>query len=101
MAKPEPYTGHTSNEQTDQRGSTMSLKKVTMNLTESDFNNTAILVRRLHARNKASAVSSALAIAEELTRRIEDGDDLIVRRRNGKSETVIIPGIVQAQSDGR
>ena len=71
----------------------MALRKVTMNLTENDVRNTEILVRRLHARNKASAVSGALAIAEGLTRKIEDGDELIVRRRNGTDETVIIPGL--------
>ena len=71
----------------------MALKKVTMSLTVDDVKNTEILVDRLNARNKASAVSSALAIAEGLTRRIEDGDELIVRRRNGQAETVIIPGL--------
>ena len=101
MAGQEPYTGHTPTKQPDQRGSTISLKKVTMNLTQSDINNTEILVRRLNARNKASAVSSALAIAEGFTRKIEEGDELIVRRRNGGSEMVIIPGIVPAQFGGR
>ena len=71
----------------------MSLHKVTMNLTENDVRNTEILVDRLHARNRASAVSGALAIAEGLTRRIEEGGELIVRGRNGTHETVIIPGL--------
>jgi len=64
-----------------------------MNLTENDVRNTTILVERLHARNKASAVSAALAIAEGLTRKIEEGGELIVRRKNGMDETVIIPGL--------
>ena len=71
----------------------MVLHKVTTNLTENDVRNTEILVRRLHSRNKASAVSGALAIAEGLTRKIEDGGELIDRRRNGIDETVIIPGL--------
>jgi len=71
----------------------MALHKVTMNLTENDVRNTDILVDRLHARNKASAVSGALAIAEELTRKIEEGGELIVRGKNGTDETVIIPGL--------
>ncbi len=71
----------------------MALRKVTMNLTANDVENTEILVRRLHARNKASAVSGALAIAEELTRKIEDGGELIIRGKNGSDETVIIPGL--------
>lgn len=76
----------------------MALQKVTMNLTENDVRNTEILVRRLHARSKASAVSGALAIAESLTRKIEDGGELIVRRRNGTDETVIIPGLTPRSS---
>ncbi|MCY4227839.1 MAG: hypothetical protein OXF20_09155 [Gammaproteobacteria bacterium] len=72
-------------------------RKVTMNLTENDIRNTNILVDRLHARNKASAVSEALAIAEGLTRKIEEGGELIVRGKNGINETVIIPGL-RAQS---
>lgn len=73
----------------------MSLKKVTMNLTENDIRNTEFLEKCLHMRNKASAVSGALAIAAALTRKIEDGGELIVRNSNGKSETVIIPGLGQ------
>ena len=69
----------------------MTFREVTMNLTENDVRNTEILVRRLHAGNKASAVSGALAIEEGLTRKIEDGGELIVRRRNGTDETVLIP----------
>ena len=71
----------------------MAFHKVTMNLTENDVQNTEILVDRLHARNKASAVSGALAIAEELTRKIEEGGELIIRRKNRTDETVIIPGL--------
>ncbi len=35
----------------------------------------------------------ALAIAEGLTRKIEEGGELIVRGKNGTHETVIIPGL--------
>ena len=80
---------------TQPRRATMSLKRVTMKLTENDIRNTESLQRRLHTRNKASAVSGALAIAEALTRRIEDGGELIIRQRNGVSETMIIPGMRQ------
>ncbi|MCY4150813.1 MAG: hypothetical protein OXE94_01080 [Aestuariivita sp.] len=76
----------------------MALNKVTMNLTENDVRNTEILVDRLHARNKASAVSGALAIAEGLTRKIEEGGELIIRKKNGTDETVIFPGLRQRLS---
>ncbi len=74
----------------------MELKKVTMNLTERDIANTEILTARLHSKNKASTVSSALAITEGITRKIEDGGELIVRKKDGSMETVLIAGIGSA-----
>ena len=71
----------------------MELKKVTMNLTERDIANAEILTARLHSRNKASTVSTALAIIEGLTRKIEDGGELIVRKKDGSIETVLIAGL--------
>jgi hypothetical protein len=70
----------------------MELKKVTMNLTERDIANTEILTVRLHSRNKASTVSSALAITEGITRKMADGGELIVRKKDGSMETVVIAG---------
>ena len=61
---------------TDQGGvAAMGLKKVTMNLTEWDIANAELLTARLHSRNKASTVSTALAITEGITRKIEDGEN--------------------------
>jgi biotin-(acetyl-CoA carboxylase) ligase len=71
----------------------MELKKVTMNLTERDIANTEVLTARLHSRNKASTVSSALAITEGITRKIEDGGELIIRKKDGSMETVVIAGL--------
>lgn len=71
----------------------MALKKVTMNLTEQDIANTEVLTVRLNARNKASTVSSALAIAEGITKKIEDGGELIVKKKDGSLETIIIAGL--------
>lgn len=68
-----------------------TLKKVTMSLTERDIENTNILVRRLHSRNKASAVSSALAISEGITRRIAKGGELQIKDSEGRIETIIFP----------
>ena len=64
-----------------------------MNLTEQDIRNTETLTARLHSRSKALTVSSALAIAEGLTRKIADGGELIVRKKDGSMETVIIAGL--------
>ena len=71
----------------------MALKKVTMALTEWDIKNTEVLVERLHARNKASAVSSALAITEGLTRELEMGGELMIRKRDGTVDNVVIVGM--------
>ena len=71
----------------------MALKKVTMALTEWDIANTERLVERLHARNRATAVSSALAITEGLTRKIAEGGELMIRRKDGTVETVVITGM--------
>lgn len=71
----------------------MELKKVTMNLTERDIANAEMLTARLHSRNKASTVSTALAIMEGLTKKIEDGGELIVRKKDGSIETVLIVGL--------
>ena len=64
-----------------------------MNLTDQDIRNTETLTTRLHSRSKALTVSSALAIAEGLTRKIADGGELIVRKKDGSMETVIIAGL--------
>lgn len=71
----------------------VALKKVTMSLSEWDVQNTATLVERLHSRNRAAAVSSALAITEGLTRRIEQGEELVLRKKNGTLEKVMIAGM--------
>ena len=70
----------------------MKMRKVTMNLTERDIENTEALSRRLQSRSKASAVRSALAIAEGITRSIERGEEVLIRTRDGSLERVIITG---------
>ena len=69
------------------------MKKVTMNLTDRDISNTEVLTKRLNLRNKASTVSSALAITEGLTRKIVSGEELLIRKKDGPMETVIIAGL--------
>ena len=71
----------------------MNMKKVTMNLTERDIQNTESLNRRLHSRSKASTVSSALAIAEEITHSIEQGEEVLIRTKGGTLERVFIAGV--------
>ena len=71
----------------------MKLTKVTMNLTQRDIENAEILQRRLDSRSKASAVSSALVIAEGITERVELGEQVLIRKKDGSIEQVLIPGV--------
>ena len=74
------------------------MRKVTMNLTERDIENTEALTRRLNLRNKASTVSSALAITDGLTKKILNGEELLIRKKDGSLEVVVIPGLGGANS---
>ena len=69
------------------------MKRVTMNLTDEDIRNTETLVERLKLRNKTLTVSSALAITEGLTRKIESGDELLLKKKDGSIQTVVIAGL--------
>ena len=67
-----------------------------MNLTQRDIANTEALLARLHSRSRASAVSSALVIAEEITKKLEHGEQVLVRKKDGSIEQVFIPGVGRA-----
>ena len=69
------------------------MTKVTMNLTDRDVDNTATLQDLLNARNKASAVSSALSVATVLATRIKRGEKLYLRAEDGVTERILIPGL--------
>ena len=69
------------------------LKKVTMNLTDRDVGNAEMLQDLLRARNKASAVSSALSLTAVLATRIERGEKLYLRGEDGLTERVFMPGL--------
>ncbi len=71
----------------------MELTKVTMNLTHRDIANAESLERRLRSPSKASAVSSALAIAEQITRKLEQGDEVLIRRRDGSAVKLFLPRV--------
>lgn len=71
----------------------MTLKRVTMNLTQRDTENAQSIKDRLNTRSRAGAVSASLALTEGLTHRIESGDELLIRRKNGDLERVMIPGL--------
>ena len=72
------------------------LRKVTMNLTDRDIEITEELTKKLNSRSKASTVSSALAITNELTKLLGDGSALLRRNRDGSMERIIITGLKDA-----
>ncbi len=64
-------------------------KKVTMNLTVRDIENTDVIATATHARSKAQAVSTALS----LTRFVIDnlripGTNLVLRTQDGKDQRI-------------
>ena len=71
----------------------LPLTKVAMNLTDRDVGNAEILQDLLRARNKASAVSSALSLATVLATRIKRGEKLYLRGEDGVTERVFILGL--------
>ena len=71
----------------------MEFRKVTMNLTERDVRNTEEICKRLHSRSKAQAVSSALSITEGLTREVQNGSEVMIRRPDGSTRTMVIAGL--------
>lgn len=70
-----------------------NLTKVTMNLTERDVKNTENLRKKLHARNNTEAVCAAITITNTIADRVFDGDEILLKRRTGEVEKVIIPGL--------
>lgn len=70
--------------------------KVTMNLSDRDVANTDALVELTHSRSKAQAVSTALSVTKLLASRMAKGSEVLIRGRDGKLETLVIPEL----SDG-
>ena len=67
-----------------------------MRVTQHDIENAEALQRRLHSPSKASAVSSALVIPDEITRILERGEELLLRNKDGSMNWLTIPGVRRA-----
>ena len=65
--------------------------KVTMNLSDKDIANTAALVDLTGSRSKAQAVSTALSVTKMLAQRMSHGSEVLIRGKDGKMESLIIP----------
>ena len=69
------------------------MKKVTMNLTDRDVTIAEELTKKLNSRSKASTVSNALAITNELADLVGDGGTLLRRNSDGSMERIVITGL--------
>lgn len=67
-----------------------------MNLTDRDVEIAEELTKKLNSRTKASTVSNALAITNELADLLGDGSTLLRRNPDGSMERIIITGLKHA-----
>jgi hypothetical protein len=75
------------------------MEKVTMNLTEADIKNAQFVEEIVHARSKAQAIGTSLALAAELLKLLANGrSKLLVEKEDGTVSQIIIPGVISYQS---
>lgn len=71
------------------------ITKVSMGLTQQDIETADYLRERLVARSKAATVSEALEITRALSDIIDTGGDLLIKRKDGSIERIVIPGLTK------
>ncbi len=59
----------------------------------SNSKNTEMLSEKLHTRSKAEAVSAALNITAFLSKKLDNGNELIIKNKTGEMEQIFIPGL--------
>jgi hypothetical protein len=67
--------------------------KVTMNLTDRDVDNTDKIRKVFHARSNAAAVSDALSVTATLVTMLKEGNEILLRNKNGELEKLIFTGL--------
>ncbi len=67
--------------------------KVTMNLTDKDVDNTDKIRKVFHARSNAAAVSDALSVTATLVAMLKEGNEILVRNKNGELEKLVFTGL--------
>ncbi|ARN70099.1 MULTISPECIES: hypothetical protein [Vibrio] len=73
----------------------VELKKVSMNLTQTDITNLEELKTTLNQRTEASVVSLSLALTKEFTDMILSGQRILTEDKDGKIQEIRIVGLVQ------
>lgn len=64
-----------------------------MNLTDRDIRNNESVRQLFHVRTNADAVSAALGITRSLGEMVKDGQELLLRNKNGEIQKILIPGL--------
>lgn len=73
----------------------VELKKVSMNLTQTDITNCEELKTTLNQRTEAGVVSLSLALTKEITDMILSGQRILTEDKDGKIQEIRIVGLVQ------
>lgn len=74
-------------------GESRNLQRVAMTLTPRDIRNTEKLKKTFDARSNAQAVSTALALAVSVSDLMTEGNELLLRGKDGTLHMVVIPGL--------
>lgn len=76
-------------------GYTTNIKKVSMNLTRKDVENSLFLKEKLNERNQASVVSRSMDVVSSLIKIMEEesGSKLLIRKSNGDMEEIRVLGL--------
>lgn len=81
------------NDSSDSTGEAKALQRVAMTLTPRDIRNTEKIKRTFDARSNAQAVSTALALAVSVSELVTEGNELLLRDKDGNLQKVVIPGL--------
>jgi hypothetical protein len=82
-----------STDTTETSGEGKALQRVAMTLTPRDIRNTEKLKKTFDARSNAQAVSTALSLAVSVSDLMMEGNELLLRAKDGTLHKVVIPGL--------
>ena len=67
--------------------------KVTLNFSQHDIDCTDELMGRFRTRSKGAAVSIALRLAKKMADYVDEGDEILVRTKDGQIRELVITGL--------
>jgi hypothetical protein len=75
--------------------------KITAELTDRDVANTHSIRNATSARSNAHALSISLSLTQFLIRRIQNGDQLLLRNSSGTFDRVVMPELENVRQNAR